>query len=171
MSGIFKEENNFYQIDLSLAEWSTDEIHDTFHRSKTELSDVDFVAETHSDIILIEYKNANIPGAANPNAFIPTDDKAISTIARKYYDSCLYLDAIEKTKPRTYIYILEYPLGDSVTRKAIRNKIQSKLPFVLQTQPQIKKQLIKEFQVLSIAEWNADPTYGKFPLKRIGDAI
>lgn len=164
MNGIFKEENSFYQIDLTLAEWSTDEIHNIFHSSKTELSDVDFVAETGSEIILIEYKNANVPGAANPDAFGSKIDMVISKIARKYYDTSLYLDAIEKTKSKTYIWILEYPQGDSVTRKSIRNKVAVKLPFELQRQPQVKKELIKDFQVLSIEEWNAHPTYGKFPL-------
>lgn len=168
MSGIFKEENNIYQIDLSLTEWSTDEIHDVFHRSKVELSDVDFVGETASDIILIEYKNANVPSAINPGAFVPQGEKLISKIARKYYDSCLYLEAIGKTKLRTYIYILEYPLGDSVTRRLIRNKIAVKLPFALQIQLQVEKSLIKEFQVLSIAEWNTHPTYSKFPLSQCG---
>lgn len=171
MRGIFKEENNIYQIDLSLTEWSTDEIHDVFHRSKVELSDVDFVGETASDIILIEYKNASIPGAANPGVFAPQGEKLTSKIARKYYDSCLYLEAIGKTKPRTYIYILEYPLGDSVTRGLIRNKIAVKLPFALQAQPQVKKSLIKEFKVLSISEWNAHPTYSKFPLSLCGDLV
>ena len=35
------------------------------------LKDTDFVIESNTTIYLVEYKNANIPGAANPEAFRP----------------------------------------------------------------------------------------------------
>ncbi|MEG2521234.1 MAG: hypothetical protein RSA86_07865 [Christensenellaceae bacterium] len=170
MRRVYKEENHIYQIDFNAAEWATDELNNIFHDAKVELSDVDFIGEIDDEMLLIEYKNSAIPNAANAGAFDPSSQKSISKIARKYYDSCIYLDAIGKKKARTYVYILEYPNGDSTTRKMVRNKIQTLLPFKLQKRNEIKKQVINEFQVLSIDEWNANPVYGRFPLTRVGGA-
>jgi hypothetical protein len=164
MNAVYIEENGAYQFDFSQALWATDELHRAFHSTHVDLSDVDFVAETETELILLEYKNATITGAVKPEAFRPSDDNKIKKIAWKYYDSWIYLMALKKEKPCTYVYILEYPRADSVTRKAIRNKIMNKLPFDLQKLPQIKRQLIKELQVLSIDEWNNHETYKRFPI-------
>lgn len=111
------------------------------------------------------YKNANIPGAAHPERFNPSNQKTLRKIAFKYYDSWIYLKAIAKNKPFHYVYILEYPNGDSTSRKAIRNKITDILPFNLQKRPEIRENLIKRFDVLSIAEWNEQ--YKEFPITEI----
>lgn len=167
MSKIFKEENHIYQIDFTPALWATDSLHTIFHNGKIELSDVDFIAETETEILLVEYKNATIPNAVNPVAFNPNDDKKISQVVNKYYDSLTYIHAIGKPmdKRKVYIYILEYPNGDNITRRGIRNRLQGKLPFLLQQQNEFAYKLIDELQVLSINEWNEE--YCSFPLKKI----
>lgn len=102
MSRIFTEENGLYQIDCSKAAWATDELNYQYHAANCMLSDVDWVVETNKRLYLVEYKNANIPGAVNPGAFSLQSDK-----------------------------------------------------------------LIEKVEVLSIAEWNADPQYGEFPIQLV----
>ena len=165
----FIEENAIYQIDVSASIWATDELNNIFHSAKTELSDVDWVIETPESLLLVEYKNANFAGAANPGAFQPGSDKLISKVVRKYYDSCFYLDAIGKNKPKIYIYILEFPLGDKVTRKLIRERLTLKLPFALQRTEGVRKELIRRVEVLSIEEWNSHSVYGSYKIKKIED--
>ncbi len=168
MTQVYQEENGIYQFDFSASEWSSDQIHDFFRSNGAELlSDVDFVAETEERIILVEYKNANIPGAANPAAFNPLAQKLENKIAYKYYDSWIYLMAIKKNKPISYVYILEYPNGDAVTRKRIRNEIAKLLPFRLQKAVEVQCELINSFDVLSIDEWNEDERYKIFPISKV----
>ena len=164
---IFEEENHIYRINFSKAIWATDKLNKIFDAAKTELSDVDFIAETDNTILFVEYKNANIPNANSPLTFNPKEDKKISQIVKKYYDSLTYINSIgkSKTKRKKYIYILEYPLGDVITRKWIRNRLQTKLPFLLQEQNKFKYKLIDEISVLSIDEWNS--IFSDFPLTRV----
>jgi hypothetical protein len=166
MGGIIhKEENTIYQIDFTAAIWSTDEIHNLFHRACVAiLSDVDFVAETDNNILFIEYKNAKAPGVSKPDAFNPSDERLINKIAIKFYDTYIYINACGHKKGIKYIYILDYPKGDSTTRKLIRNKISKKLPFELQKNEHIRRKIIEEFEVLSIDEWNSHSEYGKYPM-------
>ena len=162
---VFQEENNFYQFDFRAAVRATDELHDIFQNNKAGiLSDVDFIAETESEIILIEYKNANIPSAVHPEEFKPSEQKKLKKIAYKYYDSWIYLKALSKNKPIRYVYILEYVNGDSISRKAIRNKITNLLPFRLQEKLNIPNGMIYSFEVLSIEEWNTHDIYKIFPI-------
>ncbi len=74
---------------------------------------------------------------------------------------------MEKTKPVQYIYILEYPDGDIVTRKRLRERMKQKLPFVLQENIGNGKKLIEAVDVVSIKEWNEDENYGKYPIMPI----
>ena len=165
MTQIYQDENKIYQFDFSSALWSSNMLQQIFHVNNAGiLSDVDFIAETHEEILLVEYKNANIPGAVHPEAFQPMDQKREHKIARKYYDSWIYLTEIRKNKPVTYIYILEYPNSDAVMRKRIRNHIADLLPFQLQKLPEIQTELIRSFEVLSIAEWNVHSKYRFFPI-------
>ncbi|MDE6853301.1 MAG: hypothetical protein K2J67_12610, partial [Lachnospiraceae bacterium] len=60
--------------------------------------------------------------------------------------------------------ILEYPNGDSTSRKMIRNKMKTKLPFLLQGNIGESEKLIDKVAVLSIDEWNENELYGKFPI-------
>ncbi len=166
---IYHEENNVYQFDFSAAVWATDQLHNIYNSKANLLSDVDFIAETEDNIILLEYKNASIPGASNPEKFVPSDSKYVNKIAYKFYDSWIYLKAINKNKPILYVYILEYPNGDFDTRLHIRNLIGAVLPIELQKLPEISCncKIIEEFYVMSIKEWNSHETFGKFPIEKI----
>lgn len=164
---IFRDEHNSAEFDFSAALWASDEIHRVFAATikNTILSDVDFVAETEDALVLVEYKNALSPDAKKPEKFKPDSDKSTNKIAYKYYDSWIYLDAIGKTqKPIDYVYVVEYPKADRMTRKELRNRIVGLLPFELQKLPQAQKKLIRSFNVLSVDEWNQSEEYGKFPI-------
>lgn len=146
-------------------------MHDTYSQNKVGiLSDVDFIAETEDSMLLVEYKNANVPGSAHPEAFNPLDQKRENRIAFKYYDSWIYLAAMQKSKPVKYVHILEYPNDDAVMRKRIRNRIANLLPFKLQKLPEIKMEMIHDFEVLSISEWNAHTQYKTFPITPVSAA-
>lgn len=167
MGKIFTEENGQYQIDCSKAVWATDELDKKYHSSGCLLSDVDWIIETSKAIYMVEYKNASVEGAVNPGAFNPRSNKKIDGVVRKFYDSLHYLTLRDKNKPREYVYILEYPNGDSVSRKLIRNHLRTKLPFALQENMGTGKRLIEKIDVLSISEWNEDPKYGEFPIQYV----
>lgn len=164
MEKIFTEENGNFMIDCSNALWATDKLHEQYQAAKCSLSDVDWVLETDGKIVLVEYKNANVAEVHNPEAFKPKEEKVINKVVKKFYDSLHYLTLQGKTKPNEYVYILEYPNGDSVSRKMIRNKMKSKLPFLLQANVGEGRRLIEKLDVLSIDEWNANELYGKFPI-------
>ncbi|GHS93143.1 hypothetical protein AGMMS50276_02740 [Synergistales bacterium] len=161
---IFVEENGFYRLDCTSAVWATDGLHNIYHSSNIALSDVDFISESEENLYLIEYKNANIPQAANNPTPITADknDKLHNKIAQKFYGSIIYIKMLNKTKPVNYIFIAEYPHADEITRKLLRNKIKRKLPFKLQERAEVISPLITNFDVVSIAEWNIK--YSAFPL-------
>ncbi len=167
MPNILIEENKVYGIDCTSAIWATDEIHDVYHRAGVQLKDVDFVIEDEEKLYLVEYKNANISGAANPNAFKPLEDKARISVVQKFYDSLHYLTLRNKTKSRDYIYIVEGPKIDRTMRKKLRNSLKNALPFALQDQISNNAELIQEVAVLSIDEWNAHRVYGRFPVVKL----
>jgi hypothetical protein len=160
--GVYVEENNKYKIDCTNAIWSTDQIHFDYVATHSLLSDVDFVIETEDIIYLVEYKNSNLPYAANPDAFQPNTQKKVEKIARKYYDSLHYLKMHDSHKPVKYIYVVDYPNAGQTDRMLLRDKITDLLPFQLQIGSPIK--LISGFDVLSIDEWNAHSEYSRFPL-------
>ena len=62
----YTEENGQYFIDCTTALWSTDEIHKCYQDAAHTygiigfLCDVDFVIETQSHILLVEYKNVRL---------------------------------------------------------------------------------------------------------------
>lgn len=64
---VLVEENGRYQFDFSALGYVW-EMHEIV--THTTLSDVDFITETESEVLFIEYKNANIKGAANPDAML-----------------------------------------------------------------------------------------------------
>lgn len=176
MSVRYTEENGFYSIDCTSAVWSTNQIHEYYQNSSHMygelgfLKDADFVIESSTTIYVVEYKNANIPGAAHPEAFRPERVNVLNKVAEKYYDTvhCLYL--LGKSKPKKYIYILEYPAGNSTARLLVRNNLQKKLPFRLQAQLATDGQkLIDEVKVVDIAEWNADLELGQFPIEEVDE--
>lgn len=170
MVGILIEEKGHYYLDCAQAVWASDEIHELYHRCGLPhlLSDADFVVETETNILLIEYKNANIAEAIihrdRTVSFDPFQKDKFDKIVKKLYDSLHYLHLMGKSKPVHYIYVLEYPKGDTVTRKMLRNKLKERLPFHMQDMITTGIKLIDSFQVLSISEWNAHETYGHYPL-------
>lgn len=167
MKNLFIEENGAYSINCKEAVWATDKMHEHYHNAGIHINDVDFLIENSTYIFLVEYKNACLAQAKKPDAFHPMEDKKISIITRKFYDSLHYLRLLNKTKPVQYIYILEYPNGDVITRKRLRNRLKSELPFSLQENIGNGKKLIDRVDVLSISEWNDDSNYGRFPIKRV----
>lgn len=174
MSAVYIEENGQYALDCSAAVWSTDEIHSCYQDPEHSyghigfLCDVDFVIENEHHILLVEYKNASIPGAANPAAFQPERENKLEHVAKKFYDSFYWLYLNGKDKPKKYIYILEYPSGNSTSRLMIRNKLKQKLPFDLQANfAVIGRKLIEEIKVVNISEWNADEELGRYPLRPV----
>lgn len=92
------------------------------------------------------------------------EDKKISVVIRKFYDFLHYSYLLDKLKLVEYIYILEYPSGDMITRKRVRNKLKLELPFMLQENIGTGRNLIEKIEVLSIEEWNCDANYGKYPI-------
>ena len=91
----------------------------------------------------------------------------VNKIVQKFYDSLHYLYLMNKTKPLEYIYVLEYPKGDVITRKRLRNRMKQKLPIELQNNIGQGKRLIEKVDVLSIDEWNTHEKYGEFPITQI----
>lgn len=166
VNDVYIEENGIYKIDFSSAIWSTDKLNKIFDDAKLELCDVDFIAETKNEILLVEYKNSDIQSAFNPLAFNPLDSKKISNVVKKYYDSLTYINAIGKyNKSKKYIYIVENPNGDSVLRNRIKIRLKKLLPFLLQEQNNFIYNLIDDVEVLSISEWNEK--YKFFPLTKV----
>lgn len=170
MSIILTEENGKYGIDCKNAIWASDEIHAIYHSCGLSqiLSDADFVVETEDSLLLIEYKNANIPEALahadTTEEYKPSDSKKFNKIVSKYYDSLHYLQLIGKGKPIHYIWVLEYPKGDSASRKMLRNRLKDCLPFKLQEKFDTGIKLIDSVSVMNISEWNADSNYGRYPI-------
>lgn len=166
MSYIFEEENHFYAIDCRKAMWATNSLDELYHNyTKSVLCDVDWIIETKDNMLLVEYKNANVPGASDPNGFKPNKDNKLINVTRKYYDSIHYLNIINKDKPRKYVYILEYPNGDVVSRLGIQVMLQQRLPFNLQNTEGAIKKVIESIEVVSIDEWNE--RYSMFPINSI----
>ena len=170
MAVIYTEENGQYTLNCTAAVWSTDKIHEYYQdRNHTYgelgfLCDVDFVIENEESILLVEYKNANVANAQNPGAFNPMSSNKLENVAKKFYNSLHWLYLNNKDKPKKYIYVLEFPAGNSTSRLLVRNKLQEKLPFKLQNSFTTGRKLISEVKVVDIAEWNADSELGKFPI-------
>lgn len=166
---IYVNENRKFQFDFTAAKWATDQLNKKYQKIDFVLSDLDFIAETDKEILLIEYKNADVENAANPGAFVQKlkDDKHYKSMAMKFYGGLIYLHTSGKRKPCRYIYILECAAAGSTERLRIRAKIGSKLPFELQKESEFKQRMIENFEILSIEEWNSDPVYGQFPIIKI----
>lgn len=168
MNRMIIEENREYGLDCTKAVWATDEVHTRFHNAGLHvLSDADFIIETGQGLVIIEYKNANISGAAMPNSFNPLDDKKVNSVIHKFYDTLHYLTLIQKNGPKRYVYIVEAPNGDAVMRKRLRELLTKELPFQLQNDLNTGVKLIDGVDVLSISEWNDHPQYSEYPLVKL----
>ena len=175
MADVLIEEHGHYGFDCSKAVWKSDKIHDIYHACKLSsvLCDVDFVIETEENVILVEYKNSNIPEAlahATPdNEYNPFKGDKLQKIASKFFDSLHYLRVEGKEKPIHFVFVLEYPKGDSASRRGLRNRLKGLLPFELQKQDCFTAgvKLIEAVAVVNIEEWNEDTMYGQFPIVQI----
>lgn len=173
MPGVLLEEKKHYGIDCSAALWASDEMHDIYHKCGLPhiLCDADFAIETSDTILLVEYKNANIPEAIahkdKTEEYNPFNNDKFDKIVCKYYDSLHYLHLMGKSKPIRYIFVLEYPKGDSTSRRMLRNRLQKRLPFRLQDIVNTGIKLIESVDVLNISEWNAHDAYGQFPIRPV----
>ena len=156
MSGIYVDENKKYQIDLSAADWSTERLHDLYKTIGNELSDVDWIAETDSEVFLIEYKNTSFAGKNGKDEFY-------MKMWKKYYGSAFFMLSRKNEKPLNFVCVVEPAIMDSVQRKRATATIKKRLPFVLQGDADIFVPLIKDCYVLSIDEWNTE--YPNFPLQ------
>lgn len=162
---IFYDENKSCKFDFSSALWATDELQEIFQRSCTPLSDVDFVIESERELIFIEYKNSNIKQAVKPETFIISRESLITKLARKYYDSIMFFNAMKhgQGKIRKYVCILEAVGATRSNRKQVRERLYDKLPFDLQKKNNFSERLIDRVEVLSIDEWNE--LYHNFPIE------
>jgi len=164
---VYHEENKLYQIDLRAAMWSKSNLHDVYKCIGHALSDVDFIAETESDVFLIEYKNTEVENARDTRIFAEKmkNGMLIDNIVKKYYGSAFYVMACEKRKPIHFIAVIESKLmEDRFMRKRMEASIKKRLPFNLQTNPDIQNKLIADFKIVSISEWNEQ--YSMFPIQR-----
>lgn len=169
MGEIYWEENRYYQIDLRNAKWSL-ELQPLYREYDLFLADVDQICEFNGEILLIEYKNAKLPfekGYRAAENFNPSSDESVAKIVRKFFDSFFYITSYQRKRPVKYIYILEWPKGDIVSRKMLQDKIAKFLPFRFQQQEKLSPLLIEDFRVVSIAEWNA--MYSDMPILRCDD--
>lgn len=156
LNKILTDENNQYEFDFSNCKYVM-ELHDLANKMK--LNDVDFITEYNDNIIFLEYKNANIKDAVNPNAFVDKikrePEKFYKNIARKYYDSLMMFWATGGNKeefPITYVLLIEAPIMDAKIRRQLRIKIGNQLPLNLQ-EDSIVREMLSKFEVLSIDEW------------------
>ena len=166
MEFIFTDENQTCQIDFTNAVWATDQLNSIFSVVKDSiLSDVDFIVEGANSIFFIEVKNSNFLGVDNPKAFKPLHEDLIRVLAKKFFDSFHYVRGLGKTsdKQKIYICLIETPLGDSVMRRALRNRLKDRLPFKLQKI--FSEKMIDDVLVWSFDEWNE--YFLQFPLSRL----
>lgn len=157
---ILLDENKQYKFDFSKLNYVWD-IHDIASQT-TMLSDVDFITETEEEILFIEYKNANISNAKNPDGLLKkaSTETFYKKIARKYYDSLLLFWACNrngKQLPIVYILLIEHPMIDKKIRKMLKEKIKKQLPFNL-NDLRIANTMISDFDVCNLEEWKE-----KFP--------
>lgn len=164
---VLLDENKRYEFDFSDLEYVW-EMHDLTNNIM--LSDVDFITETDNEVLFIEYKNANIEGAVNPNGMLEKikGEDFYKRIARKYYDSLLLFWARkgnEKELPITYVLLIEHPIIDIKLRKLLKIKISKQLPFNM-TENQLIREIISKFEVYNLEEWRE-----KFPQIKITKAV
>ena len=160
MRGIYFDEAMKCKIDLRAALWSTDKLHEVYRATiGNELSDVDWIAETESDVFLIEYKNTSFAGKNGKNEFY-------TKMWKKYYGSAFFMFARKNTKAINFICIIEPESMDSVQRRRATASIKKRLPYTLQESPLIFTPLINDFKIVTIEEWNS--LYPYFPLVYLG---
>ena len=165
---VLYDENRKIQFDFSKV-INVFEPHELASMYSEYLSDVDFVVEDCEKLYCVEYKNANIEGAVNPQAL--TDKLNTDTfwckIAKKFYGTMFLVWACDKNtedKPVQYVLIMETnPNMDLALKKRFMLKMQSRLPYKFIGKEDIRRHVIDdEFLILDIKEWNEK--FEKYPI-------
>ena len=110
-------------------------------------------------------KNSNFKEAKNK--FNPHETEKIISVARKYYDSLVYIRSLieDRSKKKIYIYLLESRNGDTTLRKSVRNRLKDRLPCKLQKNDRLYETMIDDFDVINLDEWNK--RFKQFPAQRL----
>lgn len=169
-SKILQDENGKMQFDFTNA-MDVFEPHRLAQLYPEYLSDVDFVVEDKDRLICLEYKNAGIKNASNPEAF----QKKVATepfwkrLAKKFYGTMFLVWASDKNqanKPVQYVLLIETNPGlDDALKKKLVAKLPEHLPFMYQTEDEIKRHVIDEFLLVNLEEWKEK--YPQYPIRDI----
>ena len=158
MQGIFRDEHNCYEIDLRRAVWSKGDLKETYKAIGNELSDADWIYEENDIYALVEFKNWKHGELEAKKEFY---DKTI----KKFYCSAFFLLATKTPKPICYIVVLASPLKDEFATKTAVASIKKRLPFELQKGQGFSRELVRHFNIFSVAEWNE--AYPQYPISRL----
>lgn len=168
MKKVYEDENHTTEFDFSAA-LSVFEPHKLAAHHSEYISDVDFVVESEEVLFFVEYKNGNIVGAANPEAFADKLKRGslANVLIKKFYGTLLMVLVTDKNpsnKPIKYMCVIEAGNGiDEVMMKKLRNKVYAGLPFDYKNIEEIKVPVIDQFEVVSLSEWNTK--YTKYPVR------
>ena len=168
---IMQDENGKMQFDFSNA-LNVFEPHELANLYSEYLSDVDFVLEEKEKIICLEYKNANIKNADNPEAFRQkiAGEEFWHKIAKKFYGTMFLVWACNKNptdKPIHYVLLMESnPYMDLALKKRFIQKMKRQLPFQYNSQSEIQKKVIDEFYLIDLSEWKEK--YPQYPINVVG---
>ncbi len=172
---ILQDENQKVQFDFSNS-LNVFEPHELANMYSEYLSDVDFVVEGNERLFCVEYKNANIEGAENPQALTDklNTEAFWKKIAKKFYGTMFLVWACNQNpqdKPVQYILLIETnPCIDAVIKKRFMLKMQSRLPFKYKENEQIKRHVIDyDFLIMDINEWNEK--FPAYPVEQIKNKV
>lgn len=163
------DENKKMQFDFSNA-IDIFEPHELANMYSEYLCDVDFVVEDSEKLLCVEYKNANVDGADDPQALTKklSTDPFWNKIAKKFYGTMFLVWACDRNpqdKPVQYILLLETnPSMDSVIKKRFMSRMRSHLPYKYIENAEITRHVIdEEFLIMDSKEWNEK--FVKYPIK------
>lgn len=166
MEKVIMDENGHYTFDFSGC-IEISQYHDIANQSK--LNDVDFIAEMESKILFIEYKNSDVPGSSNPNGLFEkrknNPHEFNRNLINKFLHSLIVLWAECKNsgnKPIHYIFIINEGLVDKKVRAKIKKMLENNLPFKLNEESTIKKEIITYVDVVNLDEFKQK--YSEIPV-------
>lgn len=132
------------------------------------LSDVDFVVEEEEKLICLEYKNANVKNADNPEAFRQkiVGEEFWRKITKKFYGTMFLVWACNKNpadKPVQYVLLMESNPGmDDALKKRFITKMMKQLPFKYSAKNEIQRRVIDEFCLMDFEAWGK--RYPQYPI-------
>ena len=140
-----------------------------------DLSAVDFVVETENKVLLIEIKNPDNKKATKEsrekffndleNDFYPykIGAKFTNMLLRKWVAGSFY------NKPIIFIFILEFKNLNPGERRRLEERISQRLPFSLNNPDFKAKEVLEDFELLSIEEFCEK--YPQFSVKEKEDNL